>query len=132
MASAVAKWHIRRAVGPYTPEEMPMSSYAVRPVIACHVCNKIIDAEAVVCTGCGVMQPAARLLGSDKRILPVFLLAVFLGVFGVHRFYVGKIGTGLLQLLTVGGLGIWMLVDVILIVTGNFRDEEGATISEWT
>jgi TM2 domain-containing membrane protein YozV len=110
---------------------MQNPGYAIRPVLPCHACGKIIDSEAVVCTGCGVMQPAARMLGSEKKVLPVFLLAFFLGVFGVHRFYVGKIGTGLLQLFTLGGLGIWALIDMILIVTGNFDDKDGEKIVEW-
>jgi hypothetical protein len=108
-----------------------MSQYAVRPSIQCHACGKVIDAQAVVCTGCGVMQPAARAL-DERKILPVFLLAFLLGPFGVHRFYVGKIGTGLLQLVTLGGLGIWVLVDLVMIITGNFRDKEGEKITEWT
>ena len=54
-----------------------MNQYAVRPTRLCHACGKLIDAEAVVCTVCGVMQPAARGLDSDKRILPAFLLFVF-------------------------------------------------------
>jgi len=69
---------------------------------------------------------------SDKRILPAFLLCFFLGVFGVHRFYAGKIGTGVLELLTFGGFGIWWLVDLILILTGSFRDGDGRKITEWT
>ena len=108
-----------------------MSQYAVRPSVQCHACGKVIDAEAVVCTGCGVMQPAAKVL-DERKILPVFLLAFLFGVFGVHRFYVGKIGTGLLQLVTIGGLGIWVLVDLVMIITGNFRDKDGERITEWT
>ena len=69
---------------------------------------------------------------SDKRILPAFLLCFFLGVFGAHRFYAGKIGTGILELLTLGGFGIWWLVDIILIATGSFRDGDGQKITEWT
>lgn len=46
----------------------------------------------------------------------------------LHRFYVGKIGTGILQLVTLGGLGIWALVDFIMIVTGNFKDKQGMAI----
>lgn len=109
-----------------------MSQYSVRPTMPCHACHRIIDAEAVVCTGCGVMQPAARALDSDKKILPTFILAMLLGPFGVHRFYVGKIGTGVLQLLTIGGLGLWTLFDIVMIVTGNFRDGDGEQITEWT
>ena len=82
--------------------------------------------------GCGVMQPAARALDADRTVLPVFLLCLLLGPFGVHRFFVGKVGTGLLQLVTLVGLGIWVLVDLVMIVTGNFRDKEGNKLTEWT
>lgn len=69
---------------------------------------------------------------SDKRILPAFLLCFFLGLLGVHRFYVGKIGTGLLQLVTVGGFGIWALIDFIMIICGVFTDKQGNKITQWT
>lgn len=65
---------------------------------------------------------------SNKGFVPAILLCFFLGALGVHRFYVGKIGTGILQLLTLGGLGIWALVDFIMIVTGNFKDKQGMAI----
>lgn len=65
---------------------------------------------------------------SDKGFVPTALLCFFLGVFGVHRFYVGKIGTGVLQLITLGGLGIWALVDLVMIIVGNFKDKEGRLI----
>jgi len=65
---------------------------------------------------------------SDKGFVPAILLCFFLGFLGIHRFYVGKIGTGILMLLTLGGLGIWNLVDFIIIVTGNFRDKQGLLI----
>ena len=109
-----------------------MSSYApMRPTRPCHACHTTIDAEAVVCMGCGVMQPAAGAL-DDKKILPASLLCFMLGWAGAHRFYVGKVGTGVLQLFTLGGLGAWALVDLIMIVTGNFRDKEGHRLTEWT
>ncbi|MGD8727913.1 MAG: TM2 domain-containing protein [Gemmatimonadales bacterium] len=69
---------------------------------------------------------------TDKRILPVLLLCFFLGVFGAHRFYVGKVGTGILQLITIGGLGIWTVYDFIIIVVGAFTDSDGNKITEWT
>ena len=69
---------------------------------------------------------------TDKRILPAFLLCFFFGVFGAHRFYVGKIGTGLLQLFTLGGLGIWALIDFSLIIVGAFTDKKGTKITQWT
>ena len=69
---------------------------------------------------------------SEKKILPVFLLFFFLAWLGVHRFYVGKIGTAILFVLTLGGLGIWWIIDLILIVTGNFKDKQGQKIAQWT
>lgn len=117
----------------------PVTYAAPRPTKYCHACASVIDAEAVVCPHCGVPQPGMSLAGtpyggsvSEKRILVGFLLCFFLGVFGVHRFYAGKIGTGLLQLFTLGGFGIWALVDLILLVTGSFRDGDGRKITEWT
>ncbi len=65
---------------------------------------------------------------SNKGFVPTLLLCFFLGVFGVHRFYVGKIGTGILCLLTFGGLGIWSLVDFIRIAVGSFKDSQGLVI----
>lgn len=69
---------------------------------------------------------------SEKKILPAFLLCFFLGMFGAHRFYVGKVGTGILQLVTLGGLGIWALIDFIMIIIGAFTDKEGNKLTQWT
>ncbi|HLE66492.1 MAG TPA: TM2 domain-containing protein [Burkholderiales bacterium] len=57
--------------------------------------------------------------------MAALLLCFFLGMLGVHRFYVGKIGTGVLQLVTLGGLGIWALIDFIMIVLQKFTDKDG-------
>ncbi len=65
---------------------------------------------------------------SDKGFVPTALLAFFLGPLGAHRFYVGKIGTGLLMLVTFGGLGIWALIDFIMIIVGSFKDKEGRPV----
>ena len=65
---------------------------------------------------------------SQKGFVPTLLLALFLGGLGIHRFFVGKIGTGILQLITLGGLGIWALIDVIMIIVGSFKDKSGLPI----
>ena len=52
------------------------------------------------------------------------LLCFFIGFFGVHRFYVGKVITGILMIFTLGGFGIWVLVDLIMIITGSFKDKQ--------
>ncbi len=65
---------------------------------------------------------------SDRGFALTLLLCALLGVLGIHRFYVGKVGTGLLMLLTGGLGGIWWIVDLVLIATGNFRDKEGLYI----
>lgn len=69
---------------------------------------------------------------TDKKVLPLFLLFFFLAWLGVHRFYAGKIGTAILFILTLGGFGIWWIIDLILIVTGNFKDKQGQKITQWT
>ena len=66
---------------------------------------------------------------SDKNFVAALLLCFFLGFLGVHRFYVGKIGTGILQLITFGGFGIWALIDFIMIVIGKFTDKSGLPIT---
>lgn len=58
-------------------------------------------------------------------------LAALLGPFGAHRFYVGKVRSGVLMCVTVGGLGIWYLYDLILVSAGSFRDAHGRLVSRW-
>lgn len=69
---------------------------------------------------------------SDKSRLGALLFCLLLGVFGAHRFYVGKYGTAILTILTFGGVfGLWPLVDLILIIIGSFRDKRGRRVYYW-
>jgi TM2 domain-containing membrane protein YozV len=62
---------------------------------------------------------------SSKSKLVAALLCLFLGYLGIHRFYVGKVGTGILWLVTGGIAGIGVIVDFIMILVGSFTDSEG-------
>lgn len=101
-------------------------------MVYCRACAKEIHESAPWCPHCGATQTFAPASLSDKRILPAALLCFFLGWLGVHRFYVGKIGTGILMILTFGGLGIWTLIDFIFIVCSIFKDKNGNPIDLWT
>lgn len=61
----------------------------------------------------------------DRKQMVALLLSIFLGGLGVDRFYLGKVGTGVLKLLTFGGFGIWYLVDILLIACGTMTDKWG-------
>jgi len=98
----------------------------------CSNCGKEIDDKAVVCVHCGVpthnfthspVNKAINQEGYDWTT--TLLLCFFLGVFGVHNFYVKKNTYGIIQLLTLGGCGIWALIDFIMIITGSFKDDQG-------
>jgi len=65
---------------------------------------------------------------SDKSKMIALLLCFFLGLFSAHRFYVGKTGTAILQILTLGGLFVWLTIDLLMIILGKFRDKNGAIL----
>ena len=118
----------------------------------CKNCGKEIEDGAKFCPSCGATQevanhehsspaPVPRWEGADeakgksssKSRLIAALLAFFLGWLGIHRFYVGKVGTGILQILTcwcfIGE--IWALIDFIFILCGNFKDKQGLLLTDW-
>ena len=98
----------------------------------CQSCGTLIDVRAAVCPKCGILQPVPPGMGeSEKKILPAVILCFFFGLFGGHRFYTGKILTGILQLVTLGGFGIWAMVDFIMLVIGSFKDADGNRLAEW-
>ncbi len=106
-----------------------------RPLVGnsfCHACGAETNPLAEICIKCGVrLAKAAAVDISPKSRLTTTLLAWFLGEFGAHRFYLGKIGTGIAMLLTLGGLGIWTLIDFITAVAGSMKDKEGRLIKNW-
>ena len=68
---------------------------------------------------------------SPRSRMAAALMAFFLGWLGVHRFYVGKVGTAILMVLTVGGFGIWATIDLIMILVGAFTDDAGRPLLRW-
>ena len=111
--------------------------------IFCSSCGEIIKRDAEICPKCGVRQKVAlskasqtsesiNLNVSEKSRLVAFLLCTFVGVLGVHRFYVGKVTSGVMEILFGWAtLFIWPLVDWIMILSGTFKDKEGKVISNW-
>ena len=93
----------------------------------CSKCGKEIDDAAVVCVGCGCAVNKSIDV-KDNRGLITILLCWFLGILGAHRFYTGHTIIGIIQLLTLGGCGIWVLIDFVMLLLGNFKDADGNTI----
>ena len=98
----------------------------------CHECGAIINIKAEICPECGVRQPYTYFDSeeqqSENEWVATLLLCWFLGVLGVHRFYTGHTTIGIIQLLTLGGCGVWALIDFIMIIVGNYKDASGKPI----
>ncbi len=111
----------------------------------CRQCGSQIGDFDAFCKNCGAVQQTnqtgttvtnvyvngRRIDASYRSRLIALLLCVFLGEFGIHRFYAGKIGTGIIWLFTWGCFGIGYIVDLIMIACGAFRDADGYLISDW-
>ena len=101
----------------------------------CLKCGSQNDNGSNFCKTCGInllIQPSMTEVRtiSEKNWLVALLLCLVLGAVGMHRFYVGKTATGILMILTFGGFGIWVLVDLILIATNSFTDVNGLHLNK--
>jgi hypothetical protein len=101
----------------------------------CSSCGAVIKKEAEICPKCGVRQKPANNINpsgseTNSRWLTLLLLSIFLGELGVDRFFVGKIGTGILKLVTLGGCGVWWIIDLIMVATNKFTDSDGNVITK--
>lgn len=101
----------------------------------CANCGGKLNPNSVACLNCGVASSfgAAQIQGkdsnvSDKDWLITLLICLFVGGLGIHRFYVGKTGTGILWLFTLGCFGIGSIIDLIMILCGKFTDADGKEI----
>jgi len=102
----------------------------------CPSCGSQIPGNSAFCPNCGArsvgipvgdVSPKSRLVTTLLCALPAFMF----GIAGVHRFYLEKIGTGILMLITLGGLGIWTLIDLIMVIAGSMKDKDGRPILIW-
>ena len=115
-----------------TSEDQPATVYCVR-------CGNGMETGDRYCHGCGweadrpLPAPAEPTIlnPSEHSRLTAFLLCIVLGWVGAHRFYVGKIGTGILWLCTFGIFAVGTIYDAVLIGTGEFRDSDGRRVYRW-
>jgi TM2 domain-containing protein/double zinc ribbon protein len=100
-----------------------------RPLLGtryCQACGQETSPQAEICVKCGVkLGPSG-----EKEWLVALLLSIFVGTLGVDRFYLGYVGLGILKLITLGGCGIWWLIDVILLAMNKLPDAQGRPLRQ--
>ena len=113
-----------------------MSRPPITATVLCRNCDAEISVLAEICPACGVRQYDAGGTGtslaaySPRRTPVAAILAFFFGVFGAHRFYLGRPKSAVAMLLTLGGFGIWAIIDFILILFGELKDGDGRPLKE--
>ena len=118
-------------VNPNAPACLKCSANPRKQRNYCANCGSQVHPNAVVCVSCGaairpgIVYPQGGEMG-DKDWLTTLLLCIFFGYLGIHRFYTGHTGIGVIQLLTGGGCGVWYLIDLIYIIIGKYKDANGS------
>lgn len=101
----------------------------------CPNCGKPVTGGTNFCPECGAPlkianyqnQPASNRANEDRWLIAL-ILCILVGSLGVHRFYTGNIVTGVLMLITLGGCGVWTIIDLIMIAANTYRDSNGNTL----
>ena len=100
-------------------------------MLTCVGCGKTIHVSAEACPRCGAVNDGTgeiKTEDSDHSLVKVALWCLFLGMFGAHRFAVGRDQSAAIQFLTLGGLLIWTMIDFFYIIAGRFKDRHGRLI----